>query len=127
MNALSKFLSTAIVSFFLMSPAQSQDNLPYGNPKLPVEQRIADLLSRMTLDEKIAQLISAMERVAVASDPNSSLTDQKRNLDPERAAAFLKNGTGEVARPGGTMKGSAALSGNCIPVFTTFPILPGRS
>src|ERR1700722_18989235 len=29
---------------------------PYKNPKVPVEQRVADLLSRMTLDEKISML-----------------------------------------------------------------------
>ena len=30
--------------------------LPYQNPKLSVEQRVADLLSRMTLEEKVAQM-----------------------------------------------------------------------
>jgi beta-glucosidase len=29
---------------------------PYKNPKLPIEQRVADLISRMTLKEKILQL-----------------------------------------------------------------------
>ena len=29
---------------------------PYQNPKLPVEERVADLLSRMSLREKIGQL-----------------------------------------------------------------------
>lgn len=32
-------------------------SLPYRNPRLPIEERIADLLSRMTLAEKCAQLI----------------------------------------------------------------------
>jgi beta-glucosidase len=31
-------------------------NAPYKNPKLPVEQRVADLLSRMTLKEKVSML-----------------------------------------------------------------------
>ncbi len=31
-------------------------SLPYKNPDLPVEERVEDLLSRMTLDEKIAQM-----------------------------------------------------------------------
>ncbi len=34
----------------------AQDDLPYKNATLPVEQRVADLLSRMTLDEKIRQM-----------------------------------------------------------------------
>ena len=29
----------------------------YKNPRLPVEQRVADLLSRMTLEEKVGQLL----------------------------------------------------------------------
>src|SRR5882724_3024965 len=29
---------------------------PYQNPALPVEQRVKDLISRMTMDEKIMQL-----------------------------------------------------------------------
>jgi len=29
---------------------------PYKNPRLPIEQRVADLLARMTLEEKVAQL-----------------------------------------------------------------------
>ena len=28
-------------------------NLPYKNPELPTEERIADLLGRMTLEEKV--------------------------------------------------------------------------
>jgi beta-glucosidase len=30
----------------------------YKNPKLPVEKRVADLIKRMTLEEKVAQLQS---------------------------------------------------------------------
>ena len=31
---------------------------PYWNAALPVEQRVADLLARMTLEEKVAQIIT---------------------------------------------------------------------
>lgn len=34
----------------------SGDTAPYKNPKLPVEQRVQDLLGRMTLEEKVAML-----------------------------------------------------------------------
>jgi beta-glucosidase len=40
-----------------ISVGLSADNkLPYQNPQLPVEERLADLLPRMTLEEKVAQL-----------------------------------------------------------------------
>jgi beta-glucosidase len=44
------------------------DGLPYENPGLPTRVRVADLLSRMTLAEKIGQMTQA-ERAAVDADP----------------------------------------------------------
>jgi len=42
--------------------------LPYLDVRLPVDRRVADLMSRMTLDDKIGQMTQA-ERGAVAPDP----------------------------------------------------------
>ena len=36
--------------------ARPMADAPYWNASLPTEQRVADLLARMTLDEKIAQI-----------------------------------------------------------------------
>jgi beta-glucosidase len=41
---------------------------PYLDSRLPIDVRVADLMSRMTLDEKIGQMTQA-ERGAVTSDP----------------------------------------------------------
>jgi len=38
------------------APAPAPSNAPYKNASLPVEKRVADLLSRMTLEEKAAML-----------------------------------------------------------------------
>src|SRR5271156_1931155 len=46
----------------MISPAQNQassDTAPYKNASLPVEQRVQDLLGRMTLQEKVAMLSGA--------------------------------------------------------------------
>jgi beta-glucosidase len=40
----------------LASHAQTAPPAAYSNPSLPVEQRVDDLVSRMTLDEKISQM-----------------------------------------------------------------------
>ncbi len=88
-------------SLFLAASVLPQEPLPYRNSKLPLEQRIADLLSRMTLEEKVAQVTSAMERTVSASDPTSSLVDQKGSFLPDRAAVLLKNGIGQISRPSG--------------------------
>ncbi|AEW92475.1 MULTISPECIES: glycoside hydrolase family 3 protein [Streptomycetaceae] len=48
---------------------------PYLDPRLPVRQRVADLLGRMTLEEKVGQMTQA-ERGAVDSD-QGQITDLK--------------------------------------------------
>ncbi len=48
--------------------AQQKNNLPYQNTKLMVEERAADLVSRMTLKEKISQMnyaAPAIERLGI--------------------------------------------------------------
>ena len=50
-------LSVAVVGLSMIVSCKSGDGQPaYKNPKLPVEKRVDDLISRMTLDEKILQL-----------------------------------------------------------------------
>ena len=51
------------------------DVLPYEDPSQPVPARVADLLSRMTLEEKVGQMTQA-ERGAVVGDP-SLITELK--------------------------------------------------
>jgi beta-glucosidase len=48
--------------------------LPYQNPRLPVRARVADLLSRMTLAEKIGQMTQA-ERASVDADTTKITND----------------------------------------------------
>ena len=43
---------------------RAMGDAPYWDASLPVEQRVEDLLSRMTLDEKVAQLIRVSLRSA---------------------------------------------------------------
>ena len=59
---------------------QSAAPLPYKNRDLSIDERVADLLKRMTLEEKVAQLVCIWPR--------------GRDLKPEE----LKHGLGQVAR-----------------------------
>src|SRR5438552_7028266 len=43
--------------------AQDAAKLPYANPSLPPEQRAADLVHRMTLEEKASQLVNQARAV----------------------------------------------------------------
>ncbi|MFZ2054038.1 MAG: glycoside hydrolase family 3 C-terminal domain-containing protein [Candidatus Aminicenantales bacterium] len=48
--------------------AQQAGRLPYMNPSLPIEERVSDLVSRMTLEEKIHQMrydAPAIERLGI--------------------------------------------------------------
>ena len=45
-------------SLLLGQNALSPSSAPYLNPALPVDQRVDDLISRMTLEEKASQLVN---------------------------------------------------------------------
>ena len=79
--------------------ATAQAAMPYRDSKLPVERRVADLLSRMTLEEKVAQMEGAWENRQFFSDPKTLFVDENGKFLPDRAAVLLKNGIGEISRP----------------------------
>src|SRR3981189_2218845 len=54
-------LAALLLSLGMLSSgaiAQSQKTLPYLDPSLPTQQRVDDLASRMSLEEKVPQLIN---------------------------------------------------------------------
>jgi beta-glucosidase len=52
-------LALATLALVPLLAGNEQDAAPYKNASLPVEQRVKDLLGRMTLDEKVGQMIQA--------------------------------------------------------------------
>ena len=51
------FLTVCLALFFLAAKSDAQDPVPaYKNPNLPVDERVQDLLNRMTIEEKARQL-----------------------------------------------------------------------
>lgn len=67
----------------------------YKNPALSAEKRVKDLLKRMTLEEKAAQMM------CVWQEKSTKLVDAQGNFDPEKAKASFKkgHGMGQVGRP----------------------------
>src|SRR5689334_7225758 len=84
-------LLAAALLCFPGGAVNAQEAPPYRNPKLPVEQRVADLLSRMTLEEKVAQMEGAWENKSFHKDPQTMFVDEKGNFLPERAAVLMKD------------------------------------
>jgi len=72
----------------------SADDTPlYKNPSVPVPARVEDLLGRMTLEEKVAQLEAVWQgKVAIFDD--------KLQFDPAKASKVYPNGIGQLTRPG---------------------------
>lgn len=60
---------TLIAQASLPEPAQSSEVLPYKNPRLPTAERVRDLLSRMTLEEKFWQLYMIPEDGLAVANP----------------------------------------------------------
>jgi beta-glucosidase len=86
-------------AFIICFGAAGQNPPGYRNSNLPVEQRVADLLSRMTLEEKVAQLLGTWQNPNSRQDPNQMFVGEKGVFLPDRAAVTLKDGLGEMSRP----------------------------
>jgi beta-glucosidase len=75
------------------SPVRPPANARYRDAKAAVNDRIADLLARMTPAEKVAQLMSV-------NWEHTHLDDAKTHaLSPEAAKRLIGNGIGEITRP----------------------------
>ena len=63
-----RFVCGCILIPLLFLPLRGQGQLPFRNPDLPIEKRVADLVGRLTLDEKVKQMLynaPAIERLGV--------------------------------------------------------------
>lgn len=90
----------AALNWLAAAPSMAQDvaierpmqDAPYWNTAVPVEQRVDDLMARMTLDEKIAQIITIWDSKDEIQGPGDV-------FDPAKASEKLPNGIGQIARP----------------------------
>ncbi|MFO7447007.1 MAG: glycoside hydrolase family 3 N-terminal domain-containing protein [Ignavibacteriaceae bacterium] len=81
---------------------EQEDLLDYKNPKLPAGDRAADLLSRMTLEEKVAQMI------CIWGQRKDLMFDEDGNLSHSSMQKNLKDGLGQIARLSDTNGGLSA-------------------
>ena len=51
------YLPLIAFQFFILVPVLTARQFPYQDPTLPINQRVSDLIGRMTLDEKIEQMM----------------------------------------------------------------------
>ena len=77
---------------------------PYKDPALPCEARVEDLLTRMTLEEKVAQMLCVWQR------KRETLVDERGRFDATKARAAFGDGRGlgQVGRPSDAGEGLTA-------------------
>jgi beta-glucosidase len=88
-------LAAAVAAAFAGAPmtlAQAPAQPLYKDASQPVERRIDDLLARMTLEEKVAQLVTVWERKARIQTPAGQFSADK-------ASQAFPHGLGQIARP----------------------------
>lgn len=59
MNTNSQLAACVTTILWAMTPLNAQNQYPFENPNLPLEQRVDNILASMTLDEKIACLATS--------------------------------------------------------------------
>jgi beta-glucosidase len=76
-------------------PTASHAAAPYHDRSLPIDRRVADLVARMTLEEKAAQMTCVWQQKA------QKLLDAEGNFDQAKARANFGHGhgLGQVGRP----------------------------
>ena len=76
----------------------------YKNPELSIDERVADLLSRMTLEEKVAQMLSVWNLKKTIS------CDNEGNLNFNDSEINFKHGIGQVGRLSDTGEGLSPIA-----------------
>ena len=79
----------------MKSKSEVRTSPAYRDPRLSAERRTKDLLSRMTLQEKAAQMLCIWQQKV------NTLIDEKGNFDSQKAKNHFKKrlGLGQVGRP----------------------------
>ncbi|HEV2863554.1 MAG TPA: glycoside hydrolase family 3 N-terminal domain-containing protein [Pyrinomonadaceae bacterium] len=93
------WVTAALLGVFAFVPRAStqRQTPPYKDARLPVEQRVADLLGRMTLEEKVAQL-TALWVQKPQTGPQTDFSTDRGDFSPEKARTVMPHGIGQISR-----------------------------
>ena len=97
----------------------------YHNPQRSIEARIVNLLSLMTLKEKVAQLGSFWSFQVIKDNTETGASE----LDRQQARALMEHGIGQVTRIGGATnltpaQGAPPAPSRVYPPFWISPVTP---
>jgi beta-glucosidase len=97
---------TGLAGLSVLPPmAMAAASSPYKDASLPVEKRVDDLLGRMTLEEKIAQMQCTWQS-------KTEIQDAKGEFVAAKAQKVYPHGLGMIGRPSDRQLGQAAGAGD---------------
>jgi beta-glucosidase len=83
-------------------PVNKEEIPAYRDASLSVDERVADLLDRMTIEEKVAQMI------CIWGQKKNRILDEQGKFNPDKARVHLEDGIGQVGRLSDTAGGLTA-------------------
>lgn len=93
-STLSLWVGLLFISVFLMGNGQSDPQKPlYKQANASIDDRVDDLLGRMRLEEKLAQVVCTWVGKGNLRKPDGSFS-------PDSAKKYLPHGAGQIGRPG---------------------------
>ncbi|MET0274659.1 MAG: glycoside hydrolase family 3 N-terminal domain-containing protein, partial [Phenylobacterium sp.] len=85
--------SLAVLAAATAAPAALAQGRPlYKDPRAPIDARVDDLMGRMTLEEKVAQMLGVWLK-------KDAIQTADAEFSPEKASAAFPNGLGQISRP----------------------------
>lgn len=100
-QAIGLFLSASTVALRPAIAARAEARPLYRDPAAPIDLRVHDLLGRMTLGEKVAQMI------ALWGTKTEVMSEGALTFDPARASKAYPDGVGQITRPSDRRGGPA--------------------
>ena len=96
-----KYFLSSVLCLFLLIACNNKSEIIYLDSNYSDQERVEDLLTRMTLEEKVAQMCKYVGLNYLSSENESSLTEEILNSDSKASyKGFLKKDIAQMVVDG---------------------------